>query len=84
MLEISNFAGLYSDISYFDNYYPEYNTKNQYQKYIRINQFMEQNFSEVKVYRLASEISENIYILGEIDAGDLVGLYLKSFFVYNP
>ena len=84
MLEVSKFAGLYCDRQYFNDYYLGYNPENQYQMYSSIDRFLKQNFAEVKVYRLASEISKNIYILGEIDTGDRAGIYFKSFFVYNP
>ena len=92
MLEISKFDGLYRDRQYLDNWYCDYNTQETYQKYNRFNQFLKQNFDDVKVYRLASWITENIYIIGQINQSDRsnsckhnhVGIYIKSSFVYNP
>jgi hypothetical protein len=84
MLEISKFAGLYRDRQYLDDWYCDYNTNKIYQKYDRINQFMTQTFQEVIIYRLSNWIAEKIYLVGEINESDRAGIYLESYFVYNP
>ncbi|MGL5875440.1 MAG: nuclease A inhibitor family protein [Xenococcaceae cyanobacterium] len=84
MLEINNFKGLYRDRQYLDNWFCDSDNTKIYQKYNRINQFMEQTFSEVIMYRLSSWTDENIYIIGQTNNSDRVGIYLKSSFVYNP
>jgi Nuclease A inhibitor-like protein len=56
-------------------------------RYKNIVKLLKQELSEPIVYRISSWNSENIYIAGEIKnhvQGDLVGIYIKSNFVYNP
>jgi hypothetical protein len=56
-------------------------------RYKNIAKLLGQELSEPIVYRISSWNSENIYIAGEIKnhvQGDLVGIYIKSNFVYNP
>jgi Nuclease A inhibitor-like protein len=56
-------------------------------RYKNIVKLLKQELSEPIVYRISSWNSENIYITGEIknnSQGNLVGMYIKSNFVYNP
>jgi Nuclease A inhibitor-like protein len=58
-----------------------------FDRYKNIVKLLRQELSEPIVYRISSWNSENIYIAGEIknyDRGDIVGIYIKSNFVYNP
>jgi Nuclease A inhibitor-like protein len=58
-----------------------------FDRYKNIAKLLRQELSEPIVYRISSWNSENIYIAGEIknySQGDLVGIYIKSNFVYNP
>ena len=84
MLEVSKFAGLYSGRQHLDDYYGDYNANNRYQKYDRLNRYFQQTFEDVEVYRVASWIAEHIYILGKINKSDRAGIYIESYFVYNP
>lgn len=84
MLEVSKFDGLYRDRQYLKNWSGDPNIQITYQKYARLNQFIDRELNDVMVYRISSWIAEHIYIIGQMNQGDRVGLYLKSFFVYNP
>ncbi len=46
MLEVSEFAGLYSNKPYIEDRYHDRNTQEIYQKYDRINKFMNQTFED--------------------------------------
>jgi Nuclease A inhibitor-like protein len=58
-----------------------------FDRYKNIVKLLKQELSEPIVYRISSWNSENIYIIGEIEddsQGDIIGIYIKSNFVYNP
>ncbi len=87
MLEISQFHSFYPDKQYFQQweFVDELDKQDlMYQKYNQINQFMNQTFPKVMMYRFSFEIFENIYIIGETQSSDLLGIHIKSNFVYNP
>ncbi|WP_414625002.1 hypothetical protein [Calothrix sp. CCY 0018] len=95
MLEISRFHSFYSDKQYFQEweFVDELDKQDlMYQKYNQINQFMNQTFPKVMMYRFSFEIFEKIYIIGEIENGVSeampeayrAGIYIKSEFIYNP
>ncbi|AFZ57462.1 hypothetical protein H6G54_26335 [Anabaena cylindrica FACHB-243] len=87
MLEIGKFNGFYKDRGYFNERFHNYDLNEVHQKYNQVNQmnqFFEQKFDQSFMYRISSWTEENIYIVGESNDGDYVGLYIKSSFVYNP
>ncbi|MGB3651014.1 MAG: hypothetical protein WBA41_07365, partial [Rivularia sp. (in: cyanobacteria)] len=95
ILEISQFHNFYPDKQYFQEweFVDELETQElMHQKYTQINQFFNQTFSDVMMYRFSFGYLENIYIIGEIENGDReampkayrAGIYIKSEFVYNP
>lgn len=87
MLEISQFHSFYADKKYFQEweFVDELDKQDlMYQKYNQINQFLNQTFSNIMMYRFSFEIFENIYIIGETKSSDRAGIYIKSEFVYNP
>lgn len=84
MLQIGQFNGFLSDIEYIQNWYFDYDTNEIYQSYQNINQFLNQTFSQVIMYRLSFWNHENIYIIGQTSGGDWAGIYIDSQFVYNP
>ena len=87
MLEISQFHSFYPDKQYFQEweFVDELDKQDlMYQKYNQINQFLNQNFSKVTMYRFSFEIFEKIYIFGETKNCDRAGICIKSNFVYNP
>lgn len=70
---------------YFDD--SEERINDVFDRYKNIAKLIRQELSEPIVYRISSWNSENIYIVGEIknhNEGDLVGIYIRSNFVYNP
>ena len=87
MLEISKFHSFYPDKQYFQQWeFVDEPDKQElmYQIYTQINQFFNQTFSGVMMYRFSFEVFENIYIIGETKNGDRTGIYIKSEFIYNP
>ncbi|MEA5550062.1 nuclease A inhibitor family protein [Anabaena cylindrica UHCC 0172] len=87
MLEIGKFSGFYKDREYFDEWFcDDYVNKlnKKYNQVNQMNQFFEQKFDQAFMYRISSWEEENIYIVGESNDGDYVGLYIKSSFVCNP
>lgn len=74
-------------MDFFDKYERFYKSEESdlmYEKYNQINEFLNQSFSEIMMYRFSFWTSENIYIIGETKNGDRTGIYIKSEFVYNP
>ncbi|MEL6458021.1 MAG: nuclease A inhibitor family protein [Cyanobacteria bacterium J06621_15] len=87
ILELSKFQSFYSQMDFFDKYERFYKSEESdlmYEKYNQINEFLNQSFSEIMMYRFSFWTSENIYIIGETKNGDRTGIYIKSEFVYNP
>lgn len=87
ILEIYQFHSFYSDKQYFQEWeFVDEPDKQElmYEKYHQINQFFNQTFSDVMMYRFSFGYLENIYIIGEIENGDRAGIYISSNFVYNP
>lgn len=87
ILEIAQFNSFYSDKQYFQEreFVDEFDKQElMYEKYNQINEFFNQRFSDVMMYRFSFGYLENIYIIGETPSSDWVGIYIKSNFVYNP
>ncbi|MEH2368117.1 hypothetical protein [Nostoc sp.] len=84
ILELKQFHSLYQDKNYLGEYYEGYKLEKVFAKYEQINNFFKQTFSEVIMYRFSFFTQEHIYIIGQNNPGDRVGLYLNSEFVYNP
>lgn len=84
MLELAQFNGFLRDIEYIRKYHFEYDPNETYQSYQNINQFLNQTFLQVFMYRLSFWTHENIYIIGQTSGGDWAGIYIDSEFVYNP
>ncbi len=86
ILELSQFHSFYSDGEDLEEEYVDEPEEWDfiYQKYTQINQFLNQTFSEVMMYRFSFGYLENIYIIGETKNGDRAGIYIKSEFIYNP
>lgn len=85
-LEIGKFHSFYSDKEYLEEEYVDEPEEAEliYQGYCQINQFFNQTFSKVMMYRFSFWDLENIYIIGETKNGDRTGIHIKSNFVYNP
>ena len=84
MLEVEQFDGFLRDRKYLEEHYYEYEINEIYQKSESINQFINQAFSKVFMYRFSFWTEENIYIIGQTCKGDWAGIYINSQFVYNP
>jgi hypothetical protein len=84
MLEISQFNGFCRDRQYLQDWYCNYDIQKLSQNCEKVNQFLNQNFSRVFIYRISFWSDENIYIVGKTSSEDLVGIYINSQFVYNP
>ncbi|MDZ8030395.1 nuclease A inhibitor family protein [Nostoc sp. DedSLP04] len=57
---------------------------NFYPKYQKINQFLTQNLSDLRMIRCSFWNRECIYVIGQTNAGDVTGIYIESDFDYNP
>ncbi|QIR38606.1 hypothetical protein HCG51_19150 [Tolypothrix sp. PCC 7910] len=55
-----------------------------YPKYHKINQFLNQNLTNLKMFRCSFWNLECIYIFGQTKAEDIAGIYIESEFDYNP
>lgn len=84
LLEINQFHAFYPDKSYFENYCDSYDTYKSYLRYEKINQFLKQSFGKILMYRFSFWSLEYIYIIGQTQLGNEVGLHLASEFIYNP
>ncbi|MEH2222485.1 hypothetical protein [Nostoc sp.] len=84
ILELKQFHSFYPDKNYLGEYYEGYKLEEVFAKYEQVNKFFNQTFPEVIMYRFSFFTQEHIYIIGQSNPGDWVGLYLKSEFVYNP
>lgn len=87
ILELSKFNGLYTDKLYFDEKYFDSKFEKRdslFHKYSKFNRFLHQSFSDVMMYRFSFWTSEDIYIIGETQSSDWVGMHIESDFVYNP
>lgn len=90
MLERGKLNGIYQkNDDLVDRYcdYGEEKINDVFGRYVNIAKLFRQELTNPIVYRISSWNSENIYIAGEIknnSQGNLVGMYIKSNFVYNP
>ncbi|BAY81095.1 hypothetical protein NIES267_05600 [Calothrix parasitica NIES-267] len=87
ILEVSQFHSFYPDKQYFQEWQFVDEPDEQelmHQKYTQINQFFNQTFSNVMMYRFSFWKLENIYIIGETQSSDWIGIHINSDFVYNP
>jgi len=86
ILEIGHFDSFYSDVEYFEEEFVDEPEEAEliYQRYSQINEFLNQTFSKVMMYRFSFWTLENIYIIGETSSSDWVGIHIESDFVYNP
>lgn len=87
ILELSQFQSFYSQMDFFDKYEHFYKSEESdliYEKYNQINEFLNQTFSKVMMYRFSFWDLENIYIIGETQSCDWVGIHIRSNFIYNP
>ncbi|WP_448266027.1 nuclease A inhibitor family protein [Nostoc sp. DSM 114159] len=57
---------------------------NFYPRYQKINQFLTQNLSDLRMIRCSFWNRECIYVIGQTNAGDVTGIYIESDFDYNP
>jgi hypothetical protein len=92
MVEIDQFKGFYLDSDYFCKEI-HYNYKAEeedleldqfYRRYQNLNQFLTQNLSNLTVYRFIFWDWDYIYVLGQTQAGDWLGVETTNEFVYNP
>jgi len=55
-----------------------------YPRYQKINKFLTQNLSDLRMIRCSFWNRECIYVVGETNARDITGIYIESDFDYNP
>ncbi|MEH2378338.1 MAG: nuclease A inhibitor family protein [Nostoc sp.] len=55
-----------------------------YPRYQKINKFLTQNLSDLRMIRCSFWNREYIYVVGQTNAGDITGIYIESDFDYNP
>ncbi|PHM07378.1 hypothetical protein CK516_27400 [Nostoc sp. 'Peltigera malacea cyanobiont' DB3992] len=55
-----------------------------YPRYHKINKFLTQNLSDLRMIRCSFWNRECIYVIGQTNAGDITGIYIESDFDYNP
>lgn len=67
----------------FAGFKPKTETNSEIQPIERLDQFLQQTFSQLRLDRIGFWNRENFYISGE-QAGDRVGVVLRSRFTYNP
>ncbi|MBE9130204.1 MULTISPECIES: nuclease A inhibitor family protein [unclassified Coleofasciculus] len=92
LVEIGRFKGFYPDEDYFReevHYDYEYEEREMeldefYLRYQNLNQFLTQNLTNILVYRLSFWDWDYIYILGQTQAGDWLGVETTNEFVFNP
>ena len=53
-------------------------------RYQKLNEFLKQNISDLRLIRCSFWNRDCIYVIGEIKSGDLAGVYIESDFHYNP
>ncbi|MFB2894838.1 nuclease A inhibitor family protein [Aerosakkonemataceae cyanobacterium BLCC-F50] len=84
ILEINQFHAFYPDKSYFEDDCDSYETYKFYLRYEELVQFLNQSFDKILMYRFSFWSLEYIYIIGQTQLGNEVGLHLASEFIYNP
>jgi hypothetical protein len=92
MVEIDRFKGFYLDSDYFcKEIHHDYEATEEdleldqlYLRYQKLNQFLTQNLSNLTVYRFIFWDWDYIYVLGQTQAGDWLGVETTNEFVYNP
>lgn len=82
-LEIHQFNGFYTDQTYLNDWF-DGDVVQIYSRYEQINQFLKQHLSNLIFYRCSFWTQEHIYVIGQTQLGNWIGLYLESEFVYNP
>ncbi|MGB3296220.1 MAG: nuclease A inhibitor family protein [Phormidesmis sp.] len=58
--------------------------KDESDRYSRISRFLAESVSALTVYRFCFWDIEMLYLLGEVEKGDHIGMFTKSQFTYNP
>jgi Nuclease A inhibitor-like protein len=53
-------------------------------KYQRINDFLKQNLTNLKMIRCSFWNCDCIYVLGQTNSDDFAGVFIRSDFNYNP
>jgi hypothetical protein len=92
LVEIDKFNGFYLDKDYFcKKIHYDYEAEEEdleldqlYLRYQNLNQFLTQNLSNLTVYRFIFWDWDYIYVLGQTQAGDWLGVETTNEFVYNP
>ncbi|MGB7444760.1 MAG: nuclease A inhibitor family protein [Coleofasciculaceae cyanobacterium] len=92
LVEIGQFKGFYPDEDYFrEEIHYDYQDEEEemeldefYLRYQKLNQFLTQNLTNILVYRLSFWDWDYIYIFGQTQAGDWLGVETTNEFVYNP
>lgn len=84
MLEVAQFNGFLRDRKYIEEHYYQDEINDVHQKAESINQFLNQAFPKVVMYRFSFWTDENIYIIGQTSGVDWAGICVNSQFVYNP
>lgn len=54
------------------------------ERFAHLNQFLKQTFSEVLLYRICFWDYEHVYLLGNSNFDDKVGMIIRSQFTFNP
>lgn len=80
--QVLRVAGL-TETKLFDRFKPKTNVDSAIQQIESLNQFLHKTFSQLRLDRICFWNQENFYISGE-QAGDRVGVVLRSRFTYNP
>lgn len=92
LVEIGRFNGFYLDEDYFrDEIHYDYEYEQEemeldefYLRYQKLNQFLTQNLANILIYRLCFWDWDYIYILGQTQAGECLGVETSNEFVFNP
>jgi hypothetical protein len=92
LVEIDQFKGFYLDSDYFcKEIHYDYKAEEEdleldqlYLRYQKLNQFLTQNLSNLTVYRFIFWDWDYIFVLGQTQAGDWLGVETTNEFVYNP
>jgi hypothetical protein len=92
LVEIDQFKGFYLDSDYFcKEIHHDYELTKEdieldqlYLRYQKLNQFLTQNLSNLTVYRFIFWDWDYLYVLGQTQAGDWLGVETTNEFVYNP
>ena len=90
MLKKGSFEGFYPDREFFSNNYGDYyydnweNVQDCYECYQNLGLFLKNNLDNLTFYRYTLWIHEHIYIIGQAQSHDWLGLKLYSTYRDNP